>query len=153
MIKLLTKEYDDLYYLCSLIEFISRETNNTSKYIVNALGENELLYIKDIAEVLHCDSFEETAERFILEHNIALGTNDKSSLINGESMPKYTKIGKAYANLIEKICLKEENLINTLIEIYNSWITEYIEDYDSDFYYLPVDYQKCCYEENKILRY
>ena len=49
-------------------------------------------------------------------------------------------VGKAYANLIEKICLKEENLINTLMEIYNSWITEYMEDYDSDFYYLPVDY-------------
>lgn len=153
MIKLGEKEYDDLYYLCSLIEFISRETNNTSKDIVNALGEEELIYIKDIAEVLHCDSFEETAERFILDCKITKGTNEKVALAKDNNLPKYTQIGKVYANLIESICIKEEQLIATLIEIYNSWITTYIEDYDSDFYYLPVDYQKCCYEEGKVLLY
>lgn len=152
MIKLNPKAYDDLYYLCSLIEFIKRKTNNTSQYIVNIIGKEELIYIMDIAEVLHCDSFEETAERFIKEYNI-ITNKDEKVLSAKEEAPKYTKIGKVYANLIEKVCVDEKEVINTLIEIYNSWITEYIEDYESDFYYLPVDYQKCCYEEKKILIY
>ena len=33
--------YDnDLFYLCSLIEYIARKTYNTKKYIVNKIGKD-----------------------------------------------------------------------------------------------------------------
>lgn len=31
---------NNLFYLCSLIEYLSRKTNNTKEYIVNTCGKN-----------------------------------------------------------------------------------------------------------------
>lgn len=46
--------YDnDLFYLCSLIEYIARKTCNTKKYIVNKIGKNFLKKIYTLAEIYH----------------------------------------------------------------------------------------------------
>lgn len=42
--------YDnDLFYLCSLIEYIARKTHNTKEYVVNKIGNDFLKKIYTLA--------------------------------------------------------------------------------------------------------
>ncbi len=35
---MITKEYNDLYYVCALIEYIARKTKNHRSYVVKRIG-------------------------------------------------------------------------------------------------------------------
>lgn len=154
MRKLSNEEFDNLFYLCSLIEFIRRKTNNMSKDIVNKMGIEELSTIYNIADVLHCDSFEEISDLYISKLGISVLEGKTNHDSSKEYIPFYTKIGKAFAYFIQELYIYDDrDIIGILLEVYNSWIVEYIEDYESDFYYLGADYKKCCYEEGRIIPY
>ena len=50
------KKMNDLFFLCSLIEYVVRKTKNERKVIVNAIGRNGLEHIHtywDIGKVMH----------------------------------------------------------------------------------------------------
>ena len=50
---------DDLFYVCSLVEFIARKTKNKRGVVANRLGvEGFTKQLKD-AQVNHCLSFEQ----------------------------------------------------------------------------------------------
>ena len=44
---------NDLFYLCSLIDYIARKTKNVRSDIVNKLGKERLEKIYDLADVYH----------------------------------------------------------------------------------------------------
>ena len=56
---------NDLFFVCSLIEYISRKTKNTKKYIVEKLGKEAIKKIYDLAEVYHCENMEKVSEELI----------------------------------------------------------------------------------------
>lgn len=58
-------------------------------------------------------------------------------------------IAAVYQRLIES--LSYDNLIDKLIEVYNSWITEYIDNYNMAVYYMTPQYLKLCYEGKRII--
>ena len=59
------EQEDDLFYVCSLIEFIARQTKNKRRVIVEALKkEGFIKQLKD-AGVNHCLSFEQVGEEII----------------------------------------------------------------------------------------
>ena len=64
-------------------------------------------------------------------------------------VPDYWIIGDVYGRLIED--LADDNMIDTLILIYKSWINDAISNYNSDFYYQPRDYIAECFRQNEIL--
>lgn len=49
------KKDNDLFYTCSLIDYISRKTKNIRADVVNQLGRKRLEKIYDLADVYHCD--------------------------------------------------------------------------------------------------
>jgi hypothetical protein len=59
------KESNNLYYTCSLIEYIGRETKNKRYEIVNLLRENIIRHIFEYADVFHCEQIAAVADRFI----------------------------------------------------------------------------------------
>lgn len=65
---------NDLFFTCSLIEYISRKTKNTKKSIVKKLGKENIKKIYELAEVYHCENIEKVATEFIEEANIKNGT-------------------------------------------------------------------------------
>lgn len=139
---------DDLRYTCSLIEYIGRKTKNTRKTIVEALGEKYLKHILNHADVFHCEQIDEVADRFIEACNIKLGNFDNVTSCKYD-VPNYWDIGAVYQRLIESFGL--EDVISKLIEVYNSWITEYIDNYNMAVYYMTPQYLKLSYEEGKLL--
>ena len=147
---MIDKKYNDLFYLCSLIEFIARETKNKGTDIVNILGYDELMHLFKHADVFHCERIEAVADRYITDFEINHGIYDQ--VVKAEdNYPTYWDLGKIYMRLIRDVC--KDDLIETLIEVYNSWIVDSIENYNSAFYYMSPGYINACYEEGDVLEY
>ena len=67
--------YDnDLFYLCSLIEYIARKTHNTKEYVVNKIGKDFLVKIYNLAEVYHSENIDKVSDEIINECNIENGS-------------------------------------------------------------------------------
>lgn len=145
------KKDNDLFYTCSLIDYISRKTKNIRSVVVNRLGKERLEKIYNLADVYHCDNIERVSDDFIEEANIKTGTFDNV----GEckyTIPSYWDIGKVYKRLIKQVVQSERiETIEALIKVYNSFISEKIDDYNSSVYYENPSYIFECYRENKML--
>ncbi|HEY5525892.1 MAG TPA: hypothetical protein VIK26_11245, partial [Clostridium sp.] len=96
------KKLNDLFYLCSLVEFIGRTTKNKSTSIVNLLGKKELRHILSSAEVLHCERIEEVVDRYINEFSIKEGKYDNVAKAK-DLYPSYWDLGKIYMRLIRDV--------------------------------------------------
>ena len=142
---------NDLFYTCSLIDYIARKTKNVRADIVNQLGKERIVKIYELAAVYHCDNIERVAEDFIAEANIKAGTFDNVKACQ-YIIPSYWDIGKVYKRLIKMVSEKEDvNVIDALIKVYNSFISDKIDDYNSSLYYENPSYIFTCYEENKMI--
>ena len=141
------KKDNDLFYTCSLIDYISRKTKNIRADVVNQLGRKRLDKIYDLADVYHCDNIEQVSEDFIAEAHIPTGTFDNVKECK-YSIPSHWDIGKVYKQVAasEKI-----EIVDALIKVYNSFISEKIDDYNSSVYYENPSYIFESYRENKML--
>ena len=142
---------NDLFFTCSLIDYIARRTKNKRADIVNALGEKRLEKIYDLADIYHSDNIERVSEDFIKEADIKDGNFDKVRECQ-YAIPSHWDIGKVYKRLIKQVA-QEENIsvITALMEVYNSFISEKIDDYNSSMYYENPAYLFECFRENKVL--
>ncbi|MBQ5329868.1 MAG: hypothetical protein J6F31_01315 [Oscillospiraceae bacterium] len=129
------KNSNDLFYTCSLIEYIARKTLNTPSEIVKSLGQENIDKIYDLAEVYHSDNIDDVADSFIDRCHIAKGEFDNVSECE-YSVPSYWDIGKVYKRLIKQVAeYKHISLTEALTDVYCSRISSLIEDYNSSFYY------------------
>ena len=143
------QEENDLFFVCSVIEYISRKTKNTKKIIIEKLGKENIKKIYELAEIYHSENIDKVADEFI----------EKCDIVNGEyditenckyRVPTFWEIGKVYQRLILKVNNNKNDYIETLINVLSSWIIEKIDDYNSSMYYENPDYIYECYIEGKI---
>lgn len=142
---------NNLFFTCSLIEYIARITKNTKKYIVNKLGMEKINKIYNLAEIYHSENIDKIADELIKEHTIINGNYDILSNIKNTNPPTYWDIGKVYKRLIIKLSLNKSEYIDKLIEVLSSWLIFEIDKYDSNLYYENPDYIYECYKEKKIV--
>lgn len=129
------KKENDLFFTCSLIEYISRKTKNKRSVVVNALGKNSIAKIYDLADIYHSDNIEQVSDDFIKNANISEGTFDNVSEAR-YAVPSYWDIGKVYKRLILGISKEKDlEIPDALFEAYNSFVSDKIDDYNSSFYY------------------
>jgi len=142
---------NDLFFVCSLIDRIARKTKNTRKDTVNALGVPNIEKLYDLADVYHCENIDKVTDEFIEAATIKTGEFDNISTCD-YSVPSYWDIGRVYSRLIRQVS-KEKNKdnIDTLFEVYNSWITDYIDDYNTNMYYSNPNYIFHSYKEGNLL--
>lgn len=142
---------NDLFFTCSLIEYISRKTKNIRADVVNALGKSRISKIYDLADVYHCDNIDSVSDNFIDEANIVSGEYDNVADC-GYAVPSHWDIGKVYRRLIKMVAEDEKiEYVDALIEVYNSFISSKIDDYNSSVYYENPNYIFECYKEKKML--
>lgn len=142
---------NDLFFTCSLIDYIARKTKNTRAEIVNALGRKNLLKIYDLADIYHSDNIERVSDDFISEADIKKGNFDNVAACK-YSIPSYWDIGKVYKRLVKAVSEHENiEVIDALIKVYNSFISNKIDDYNSSMYYENPSYLLECYLENKVI--
>lgn len=137
-----------LMFTCSLIEFIGRRQKLPRRDVVQSLGRRNVVRIYNYADVLHCEPIERVADEYITLAEIGTSEYDNAGRCKYE-VPDYWTIGEVFARLIEDV--SQEDVIRTLFEVYQSWISEAISNYNSDFFYQPRDYIRECYLEGEIL--
>lgn len=145
-----TKEENDLFFICSLIEYISRKTKNRKETVIKKLGEENLTKIYELAEIYHSENIEKVSDEFIQKVQIEMGDYDHISNCKYR-IPTYWEIGKVYKRLIVKLTKEKNNYIKCMIEVLSSWIIEKIDNYNSSMYYENPDYIYACYIEGKVL--
>lgn len=142
------KNDNDLFYTCSLIEYIGRSCRLKRSEVVRQLGTETLKRIYDYADVFHCEPIEKVADDFIAMKELKPGQFDNVSACRYD-VPGYWDIGEVYARLIEDT--GDDDVVASLQRVYASWISDVISNYNSDFFYQPRDYIAACYRENEIL--
>ena len=145
------REIDDLFYVCSLIEFVGRQTKNSNRNVVEKMGKEGLEQQLYEAEVNHCLSFEEIGDEVIEEHKLKEGVFD--SVKNCEyQVPDYTAIGGVYRDLI--LDIKKESggdVVDIMREVFTSFISDEISNFNASTFYENPSYIYHSYVAGELL--
>jgi hypothetical protein len=132
-------EINDLYFICYMIERVSRNLNQRNKYVVNAIGKDEFYHLISVANVLHCENPLKVENDWINDYTLEKGkfdiTNVDKELVT--TIPTPTEMGKVYERLIVDTLQSNEDYVNGLIRVYNNPICEVIDNYNCSAYYEP----------------
>ena len=144
------KNNSDLFYTCSLIEYIGRKQKQRRETVVKLLGRETIRRIYRYADVFHCEPIAKTADDFIHICNIPVGAYDNLEKAKYE-IPDYWTIGEVYERLIEDVSEDStEAIVDTIMAVYSSWISDAIYNYNTDFYYQSREYICQCYTEGEV---
>ncbi len=142
---------NDLFFVCSLIEYVARVTKNERKTVVNALGRKGLEHYYELAEVYHCENIDKVTDELINKYGIQTGQYDNVAK-SKDAVPTYWDIGKVMQRLVLKVAeASHQDVISSLMEVYNSWIIPKIDNYNSSMYYENTSYQYASYCAGKAL--
>lgn len=138
----MTRQENNIYYTCSLIELVGRETKNERSVVVSTFGEAIIEKIFSLADVYHCENIHKIVDEFVEISGLKEGAFDNV----GECLyrvPSYWNIGKVYQRLISNIILNQ-NLTDTdvpsvISTIFSSKISDGIQNYNCAWYYSTPD--------------
>ncbi|MCL2283517.1 MAG: hypothetical protein FWC26_09405 [Fibromonadales bacterium] len=143
------KEHNDLFFLCSLIDYIARKIKSHRTTVANAIGKDELNRIFGLADVYHSENIDKISDELIEKFAIQ---SDSFPTESKYSLPSHWDIGKVYKRLVINIAEQEQiDFIQALLKAYNSPISEKIENFNSSLYYENPSYIFACYQEGKVL--
>lgn len=143
------KQKDDIYYVCSLIEFIARKTKNHRQDVIRHFSKADVERQLRLAEVNHCLSFEQVADELIEDYGISDGDFDTVKECRYD-VPSFLSIGMLYQELVLST-MKTEDAAQGIIDVFSSFISDEISDFNSNVYYTNPDYLRCSYLEGKML--
>jgi len=143
---------NDLFFACSVIEVIGRMTKNRRGDVVRAIGENEIARLLDLADVLHCEPVEHTANDIIARCGVATGDFDNVALCKYR-VPTHFDIGKVFKRLIASVAAAQNiTFAAALRQVYTSWISDAISDYNSSMYFENPQYIYESYRAGEALK-
>ena len=143
------KRKDDIYYVCTMIEFVARVTQNHRKDVIARFTKKSIEHQLKVAEVNHCLSFEQVSDEWIEQYGIKNGffnTIDDCKY----TIPSVTSIGRVYQQLV-LATMKEDEEAQAIIDVFSSFISDEISNFNSNVYYSNPDYLKCSYEAGVLL--
>lgn len=101
------------------------------------------------AEVNHCLSFEQVSDELIGKYKIPKGDFDTITECK-YTVPGFQDIGKLYCIMIED-CAEEGKEVDELLNIFSSFISDKISDFQTDVYYQNPSYLECSYQAGHLL--
>ena len=140
---------NDLFYVCSLIEYIGRERKLRRADVVAAIGEETIRRIYRYANTFHCEQIAKVADDFIALRSIPSGDFDNVAKCR-YGVPSYWDIGAVYARLIEDVSVGLDP-VPKLMEVYASWMSDALSRFNSDLFYQSRGYIAECYRAGRIL--
>lgn len=139
---------DDIFYVCTLIEFTARRTKNHRGDIVRKLKKEDIAHQLKVAEINHCLSFEQVSDELIEDYGITEGNFDTVKECR-YTVPSVTSIGRVYQQLV--LSAMAGDAAQGIIDVFSSFISDEISDFNSNVYYSNPDYLRCSYEDGKLL--
>lgn len=143
------KEKDNLFYVCSLIEYTGRKTKNKRGAVVQAIGKAGIEKQLHDAEVNHCLSFDQVSDELIEQYHIQEGELDTITDCKYK-IPNYLDIGRLYSFIIMD-CAKSGQEIDELMSLFKSFISDEISNFKTGVYYQNPEYLVKSYQEGYLL--
>lgn len=143
---------NDLFYLCSLIEYTARVTMNKRSVIVTCLGLDGIKKQLKDAGVNHCLSFEQVSDEIIEWYHIPKGDFDTVTSCK-YTLPSYMDIGRLYSIIILD-CAPDHSvdaIVKETFNVFSSFISDSISNFNSDLYYQNPSYLEWSYREGRLL--
>ena len=140
---------NDLFYVCSLIEYIGRERKLRRAEVVSGLGEETIRRIFKYADTFHCEPIAKVSNDFITMCNLPISNFDNVATCRYE-VPGYWDIGAVFARLIEDV-RGDADLIAKLVEVYSSWMSDALSRFNSDLFYQSREYIAECYRAGHVI--
>ena len=119
-------------------------------------GINIEAYMKDVEDRYKIDAYHslsiegyKVSEELIDWFNIPDGNFDTVAECRYE-VPSATSIGMLYQGLVLST-MKNDDAAQAIIDVFSSFITDEISDFNSNVYYTNPDYLRCSYLEGKML--
>lgn len=133
---------NDLYFVCYMIERTARQLKQPNKYVVNAMGHDELAKKLSLADTLHSENPIAVAADWIDEYNLQPGTFDVADVQPDlcSQIPTATQMGRVYKRLILNTLQPNEDYATAILRVYNDPICEVIDNYNTSAYYEPSPY-------------
>ena len=143
---------DDLFYLCSLIEYTARHTTNHRSTIVACMGLEGIKKQLHDAGVNHCLSFEQVCDEITEWYSIKVGDFDPISNCP-YSVPDFQSIGRLYSYIILDCAPShdEDDIVQETMKVFSSFISDAISNFSSDLYYQNPSYLEWSYREGHLL--
>lgn len=140
---------DNLFYVCSLIEYIGRKTKNHRGDIVAAMDDECLKHQLEYADVNHSLPFERVSDELIVERGIKNGDFDTISNCK-YTIPSHTDIGRVYATL--SVDSGETDAVRSIRNVFGSFISDEISDFANGVYYENPSYLRESYKAGRLLK-
>lgn len=139
---------DDVFYVCTLIEYIARKTKNHRQDVVKHLTISDILYQLEAAPMNHCLSLEQVSDEVIEDYHISEGAFDTVKECRYR-VPSETDIGRVYQNLV--LSLYEDNYAQGIRDVFASFISDEISNFNSNICYSNQDYLKFSFQKGHML--
>ncbi len=132
-------ETNDLYFICYMIERVARHLKQRNKYVVNAIGKDNLYHLLSCASVLHCENPLKVEADWIQDYGLNEGNYDITSVDRelAAIIPSPLDMGAVYQRLIRDTMSSKEDYVDALIRVYNHEICEVIDNYNCSAFYEP----------------
>lgn len=140
---------DDIFYVCTMIEYVGRHTKNRRRDVVSCLGEKGVAHQLKAASMNHALSFEQVSDEWIEDYRIPEGEFDSVAACRYK-VPAETAIGRVYQTLVLDT-MKNDDAVRGIMDVFVSFISDEISDFNSSVYYSNPDYLKCSFEEGFLL--
>jgi len=142
------KEYDNMFYLCWLVERMHRTTALPHAELVTRMGKQKLQHYFNYAEVFHCENPDQTIGE--LAEDLGLPTPPLYSELSDEKdKPRFSKIAKSAARIIREV--HHDNYVEGTFKFFTSFLPPLIADYPNNLYWSSKEYLVACYQEGKLL--
>lgn len=130
--------YNDLLFVCYMVERSSRHIKQRNLYVVERMGSDGLKRQLSIAATNHCLNPLEVVDAWVEEFGLELGAVDVTQVDPRftDKVPTALQMGKVYARLIDSIT-EDDNLVKSIQQVYASSICDTIDNYNSSAYYEP----------------
>lgn len=140
--------FNDLYFVCYMIERVARDIKQRNLYVVKHIGKEGLARQLSIAETNHSLNPNQVVSEWKDEYKLAEGNVDVTLIDNEytDKIPSATQMGKVYARLIDSVSKQGVDLVQAIQDVYASPICDAIDNYNSSAYYEPSYIQVLAYQ-------
>lgn len=131
--------FNDLYFVCYMIERTARHLHQRNRYVVEQLGRTALERQLAIAATMHCLNPEQVVSDWTEEYGLEPGNFDVTDVDRRftDKIPSETQMGKVYARLVDSVTSAGGNFADSILAVYASPICDVIDNYNSSAYYEP----------------
>ena len=131
--------FDDLKFVCYMIERTARCIKQPNMYVVEHVGKENLMRNLSLADVLHSENPDAVTDRWIEEYQLGEGTTDVMDVDKSltPTPPTAIQMGKVYARLIQSVQNSQEDIVDSMLKVYSSPICQQLDNYNCSAYYEP----------------